>query len=225
MNPKFTFKYLLIIFYTVSSLNVFGQKHLIGFTGGINWANRSPNSNSSNRIGISSGLTYQYMLNQRLSIEANLLYSQKGFQDEVQFVNANQVLIGVDEVLTKTDYLSLPIKTGYYLGKSFYGFLNIGVIPSILLKANLDFPSYYEKEINNDNADSFNIYNETSKFDLAGLAEIGAGIKISNKYHVFTSFTYQKSFTKFLDEESYTLYNMNHVGKVLSIGFKYAIPN
>lgn len=119
------------------------------------------------------------------------------------------------------DYVSLPIKTGLNFGNKFFGFANIGVIPSLLVNAKT-----ITLTINADGRvtgnETVDVTSRVTKFDLAGLAEIGGGYKIKSRYWLFTSFAYQYSLTTITNSE-YFADSKRHNGMTLIIGLKCAL--
>ena len=132
-------KKAIIIILTLISLNVVGQNHFIGMKGSINWTNISSNdifSGTDYRTGLSGGLTYEYLFRTHLSLGVDLIYNQRGFNDNVTIMDNQGIPIG-DKAKYKYDYVSIPFKTGYNIGNTFYSFANVGLIPSLLVNAKL----------------------------------------------------------------------------------------
>jgi hypothetical protein len=216
-------KRILTVLTIVLSIPAFGQNHFIGLKGGINWTNvNSSNfmSNNDNRTGFNSGLTYQYFLNERFSIGIDLLYFQRGFTNGNVFTDQLGNLN--EERATSTfdyDYLSIPLKAGIMIGDKFSGFANLGIVPSILVEAITTTPVIegVQEETTN------NVTDKVSKFDFAGLAEIGANYKINPNFLLSASFGYQHSFTRISNEDYFSNSEIRHYGMILSFGMQYAL--
>ncbi len=198
---------LLIVLFAVP---VFGQNHFIGLKGGINWTNVIADnflSDNDYRNGFVGGLTYEYEFKKKFHIGLDLVYAQKGFNNDIIFTDENGNPIG--EKATSGfyyDYLSLPIKGGFSLGNNFAGFLNLGIVPSLLINAETIIPT-----------------DKVTKFDFGGLIEIGRSYKFKERFLLFTSVAYQQSFTVITNEDYFSNGKAKHYGMTLSIGLKYAL--
>lgn len=217
-------KYLSLLILIISTIKVNGQNHLIGVIGGTNLTNIATNMTSSSlnesnyRKGLTAGITYMYLIRERFSIGADFIYNQRGYSSDIIFTDDYGNPTGEKHPLIYDyDYVSLPIKTGFNIGNKLYGFTTIGIIPSILVNAKMTEPTF---EVNN-NSDviltghqTIDISDFTRRFDLAGFAEIGGGYKFKDCFWLFTSFTYQHSFTTIENKQ------IRHNGMTVSIGVK-----
>ena len=214
-------KKLFLIILTIASLTVAGQNHLIGVKGGVNITNVKYNDDpihieTKNTVSYIRGLTYEYILNKHLSLGAELLYEQRGWNVDVptfdEFGNPGNTLTNREDFT----YLSLPIKVGYSIGGNLYGFMNLGVIPARLLSCKVTHP------IENGGA-VYDVYSQYKNYDIAALAELGGGYKIKDRIRLFSSFTYQHSLiTASVPRDVYSL-ELTHYGMSLTIGVKYSI--
>ena len=219
-------KKIIILLLTLTAINVAGQNNLIGIKGGINWTNisLSPPSDIINcRTGLNSGLTYEYLLNTHFSLGADLIYNQRGERSVAYFTDQAGNDTG-DKAIEKfnIDYISVPLKVGYQIGHKFYGFANIGVIPSMVEHATLYTPLYesYGRMFISATAD---MTKRVTKFDIAGLLELGGGYKFKNRYWLFTSIGYQYSFTTLYNSNYFINDNLRNHGITWSVGIKYAL--
>lgn len=74
--------FLPLFILTTSTLKVAGQNNLIGVKCGANSTNiTSSNFSSQNdsRTGLTTGLTYEFLIKKHFSIGADLIYNQRGF--------------------------------------------------------------------------------------------------------------------------------------------------
>ena len=205
------------------SIQTYGQNHFLGVQGGINLTNvNSSNftSNNDNRIGFNSGVTYQYYQNERFNLGIDLLYFQRGFTNDI--VYTDELGNPTGETATSEfnyDYLSLPLKGGVVIGDKFSGFANLGIIPSFLLDAKTTTPAIegFQEET------TVNVTDRVTKFDLGGLAEIGASYKITQGFLLSATFGYQHSFTSITNDDYFSNAEVRHYGMILSIGLKYAL--
>lgn len=217
-------KKALLILLTVMALNAAGQNHLVGVKGGVNFTNITfkHHSDTDFRIGATVGATYEYRFKNRLSVGADLMYDQRGYEMIMGFImideSGNEHYLNSFTYRSYSDYVSLPLKFGFNFGNKFHGFINIGLIPSLLINAKVIRPLF---------DDDFNVLEEeheydasegTRKFDIAGFAEIGAGYKFCGRYWIFASLAFQHSFI------SYNAFGKwYHNGMSANIGVKYAL--
>jgi hypothetical protein len=219
-------KNLLLIILTISTLKVVGQNHLIGVKGGVNSTNITSSnylSQSDSRTGLTAGLTYEFLFKKHFSIGADLIYNQRGFTNDRVFTDNLGNPTGEKYTTTfNYDYVSLPIKTGFNIGTKLYGFTNIGVIPSLLVDAKTTTPTF-DTDAKFTGNETFDVTNRVSKFDFAGLVEIGGGYKLNGRYWLFTSFSYQYSFTTITNSDYFANSKIRHNGMNLTIGLKCAL--
>lgn len=215
---KLIFTFLIIVIMPVS---LGAQNHLIGIQGGLNLANASTSNFPSQgyRKGVNAGLSYEYLLKEHFSIGADLLYTQRGFTSTIPFINSNGYITAPNSRSQfNYDYVSLPIKASYRLGEKFYGFVNLGIVPSILVNA-----TTIVDNMNTGMSDNYDQTDRVNKFDLSGIAELGAGYKIQNRYWLFGSVGYQSSFISTTTEQYFAELQMFHYGFTFSLGVKYAL--
>jgi hypothetical protein len=219
-------KNILLIILTISTLDVAGQIHFIGLKGGVNSTNITSSnllSQTDSRTGLTAGLTYEYLFKKHFSVGADLIYNQRGFTNDIVFTDNLGNPTG-EKHTTKFnyDYLTVPIKTGFNIGTKLYGFTNIGIIPSLLVDAKTTTPTF-DTDGKLTGNETFDVTNRVSKFDFAGLVEIGGGYKLKGRYWLFTSFSYQHSFTTITNSDYFANSKIRHNGMALTIGLKCAL--
>jgi hypothetical protein len=219
-------KNIFLFILTISTLKVAGQNHLIGVKGGANSTNITSSnflSQSDSRTGLTAGLTYEFLFKKHFSIGADLIYNQRGFTNDIVFTDNLGNPTGEKYTLKfNYDYISLPIKTGFNIGTKLYGFTNIGVTPSLLVDARTTTPTF-DTDGKLTGNETFDVTNRVSKFDFAGLVEIGGGYKFKGRYWLFTSFLYQHSFTTITNSDYFANSKIKHNGMALTIGLKCAL--
>ena len=209
----------------MATLNAVGQNQFIGVKGSVNLTNISSSDirNTDYRTGLSSGITYEYLFGKHYSLGADIIYNQRGFRDYLTLTDNTGNPTGEKAIYKYNyDYLSIPIKTGFNIGNTFYSFANIGLIPSILVNAKTFLPPF---DINAKvgGSDVIDLTNKVTKFDLAGLIEIGGGYKFKNRYWLFSSIGYQQSITTITNSEYFANSKIRHNGMNLTVGMKYAL--
>jgi len=212
--------FLLII---VSTFQVSVHAQQIRIISGLSRTNVSSFATiPDTKSGLYLEVNYAYFI-KNYSLSAGISYHQRGFIDNVVFKDEFGNETG-EKATSKIsyDYLSLPIKTGLYIGKKIYGFGYIGVVPSLLINAKLN-TSVYDAGGQLDYNDTNNMTNSFTKFDISALTEIGGGYKIQDKYRVFTSITFQQSLTTVTSEDFYSNNNLRHYSLTFSIGLSYRL--
>lgn len=216
-------KKILTVLTIVISITAFGQNHFIGLKGGINYTNvKSTNFTNSdgNRTGFHSGLTYEYPLNKRFNLGIDFLYFQKGFTNDIVFIDQSGNTAGESVIIEfNYDYLSLPLKGGIEFGEKFSGFANLGIVPSVLVDAKTITPNIegFTEETPHKMTDA------VTKFDLGGLVEIGANYNITTDFLLSAAIGYQHSFTSITNDDYYENAEARHYGLAFSIGLKHKL--
>ena len=219
-------KRLLVIILTAISLNVFGQDHWIGIQVGMEKSNETAANyfkDSKFHTGIVGGLNYELRFHNKFSVDVDLLYAQKGFfLKSVYTDNFGNVSGKSDKLQQLYDYLSLPIKIGYSVGNKLKGFAKIGICPSTILKAEGIYP-VVDINANYLRTDTYNYIHLVSKFDLGGLIELGARYGLKNNLELFSSLSYNKSFTTFTNDKFFSDGKMRHYDFSLAVGMKFKL--
>lgn len=153
------------------------------------------------------------------------MYSQRGFANSFSYTDNSGNSI-TDNEITKFnyDYVSLPLKAGLNFGSKVYNFASIGMVPSWLVNAKTTGPKF-DANGKLTGSETTDVTSRVSEFDLAGLVEIGGGYKIQNKYWLFTSATYQHSFTTITNADYFANNKIRHNGLTLAVGLKCALTN
>jgi len=122
-----------------------------------------------NNIGFYFGVGYEYILNEKISLDADLLYNTYSYDGKESFLSEN-----------KFSSLSLPITVNYYV----FDKLKVGVGGSVnnYLKAE----SIYNSEINNTLPGSSDI--EFGNNKLKVYDKINYGIHAGISYNIYSSF-------------------------------------
>lgn len=219
-------KQLLFTLLTMTSLHLIGQNNWIGLKVGLNSTNTSSDFISSTnyaKTGLSAGLTYEHACKGHLFFGADLIYNQRGFKDDIIFYTIEGNTTGERYTLKyHYNYLSVPLKLGLTFGEKLCGFTNFGVIPSLLVKANTISPTF-DSNAQRIGDETIDVTNRASKFDFAGLIEIGAAYRINERYVFAASFSYQRSLTTLTNADYFANSTIKLHGMALNIGVKYAL--
>lgn len=222
-------KHLVVIFFVFVSFSSFAQTSSIGVRIGLNKTNVSSSQYSDepkSRNGFIGGVTYEYLFNKNFFIGAELNYNERGYATSYLFVNETTSSSVQYEGTHSYNYISLPIKSGFYFGNKVQGFGSIGVIPSILVDAKIVFPTNLDQSGQLSGMETRDVKDITNSFDLAAMVELGISYKIQNQYSIFSSATYQRSFTSFSSSDSYypaPYTEAFHKGLSFSLGVRYTL--
>ncbi|MCJ8290749.1 MAG: PorT family protein [Crocinitomicaceae bacterium] len=213
---------LILVLIVLTAVPVFGQNHYIGLRSGVSLSNVISEdlfNDRDFRTGFIGGLTYEYKFENKFSISIDLVYAQKGFSEDAIFNDETGSIIDLTHSTNfNYDYLSIPIKGGFSIGNNFQGFLNLGILPSMLVNAKTITSSIgIYGALNQDIAEY------VDKFDLGGLLEIGGSYKFKERFLLFSSLTYQQSFTSITNDNYFSDWSIKHNGMTLSVGLKYAL--
>jgi len=217
-------RHFLFLLFIIISLTSLGQS-FIGVKGGLNLTYNSFNDlykMRNSRSGLSGGLTYELFIKKNTSFGADLLYNQRGFTEEIVFTD-NQGNPTGQKATTEYNfnYLSLPVKVGIYTKNRTRIGLNLGFVPSCLIKSETILPPY-ESGGQVYNGQTINTTDRVTKFDFAGLVEFAFNFQLKDNYWFLGTISYQHSFTDFTNKDYFNR-NMNHYGLILSIGFRYRL--
>lgn len=218
-------KKTLFFLFLLSGLYAQAQTHIVGLNIGTNSSSISSNAvfgTPSLRLGFHGGLGYEYIFKNKLSLGAEVQYQERGFRQATNFTDQFGALLGISNSDYRINYLSIPVKVGYYVGNRFFGFGNIGLAPSFLLKAQATFPTLNlaGEIIEQEPVDNTSSY---SSFDLGGRAEVGGGYKLNKQFWVTGSVAYLHSLTPtkvsgFLNELQLRQFGIN-----VNLGLKYTL--
>lgn len=190
---------LVIVLSLIVSLGAFAQKVHYGVRAGANFAVQSEiadyASNNNIRTGLTVGAFGNYELNEKMSLQAELNYDQKGGKSE--------------DATLKYDYLSIPVLFKYSLGKSDNTALkfnvNLGPYAAYLLQS--------EVEIGDQAID---MKDQTEDFELGGI--LGFGMKYPvGKQNLVLDLRMGLGFTQFDKVDSAP--NNKYIG--LTLGYEF----
>lgn len=222
ITKKINMKNIVLAILTVTSIHVSGQ-HLIGVKGGVSITNISSTEfldNHESRTGFCGGLSYEYFSKDNHSISVDLVFHQRGFISDVNFFDDQGNPTGQAAMEFRYDYLSMPIKTGIHVGERLSAFGNLGIVPAILINAKTKTPSYVADGIEYP-SETIDVTDVVTKFDFAGLIEIGVNYKTTEKFWLFSALAYQSSFTTLTNSNYFADSKIKHNGLTLCLGVKF----
>lgn len=158
-------KTLLMAMVLLLSTGAFSQKIHYGIKAGTNFAVQSELAdyfqNDQIRVGLSAGVFGNYAFTDKMQLQAEINYDQKGAKS--------------DEVTAKYDYLSVPVLFKYSLGKSDHTALNfnvnLGPYAAFLLNSELEMD-----ENTTDMADA------TENFEAGAILGFGMKYPVGNDH-------------------------------------------
>jgi hypothetical protein len=210
------FKHTLQVIFLLLTISGYGQNYFIGLKAGANFTNVKDDifNDKVFKTGLCTGLTFDYLFGNRISLSADLLYTQKGFGNYFIFedgIGGNGLSGGRELVFFHYNYISIPAKIGYFVGGKFHGFGNIGLSPSYLVNS---------KTVS-ENGNSINEKNKVAKFDLAGQIEMGCGYLFKERFNIYSSISFAHSFTYLSNQNYFESGNIRNYGITASLGLKY----
>jgi len=219
-------KKVTLITLIIFNLSSKGQNHLIGFQSSINFSKVTTdlfNTPTHFRTGMAIGITYDYTFKKYFTIGSDIIYNQLGFSNDIIFIDNLGFPTGYKATIKYNyDYIKLPIRFGFNYGKTFYGFVDIGLTPSFLVNAKTFIPTIVTDYITFPKT-SINMTKKVNLFDIGGAINIGGGYKFKERYWLYTSFGFQHSFMTISNNDYYAKSKLIHYNYALSIGFKYRI--
>ncbi|MCP1995632.1 porin family protein [Flavobacterium sp. HSC-61S13] len=183
-----------------------------GFKFGLNFANlKEDGSSTKGKVGFHGGVFIEAALNEKFSIQPELLYSSQGAKEEVP-KNMGYNFSG--ESTLKLDYINIPIMFKYYPIEN----LSITAGPQIgfLVKSKftIDSPSYQPQAII-DNSKVNDLFNKLDYGVNFGLELNTAGFFFGARYNLGLANIYKNSGLFTLENKAY-----NRVFQ-LSTGYKF----
>ena len=185
----------LIFSLLISSSTLFSQshKHWFAVKGGMNFCFSNTfiqsdfltHSNLPKGMNSQSfGVGYTYLRNNSLVLNADFIYMQKGgYLDNIALSPDTEV-----DMTFRTQHLTIPLKVGVNVGKTFYAQFLFGLSTTFLLTARFQY------DLDNVN---YNIKPYAHSYiDLGMNAEAKTGYCFSDQLRFFLSVTYDRSFFK-----------------------------
>jgi hypothetical protein len=123
--------------------------------------------------GFLIGASFEYYLNESLSLKTNLNYERKSFGDSFPFTDNRGMLIGQIKVTTNFDYLTIPIMAKYEFGNSKKFFVNGGPFLGFLLSTK--------------NKGKSKVLNLNSSTNIEGLKKINVGLSFGIGMKVYSN--------------------------------------
>lgn len=192
----------------------------MGISGGVNASMVNGMANDRFLLSPVVGVNYQLQFANILSFGVDVLYDQRGGKAEI-FTGWPDNDRMEEYIPLRNRYLSVPIKFGLVSQGDVFGFGNIGVVPSYLISAHLDYTSAGFPH----DSDLVEFTDEFSRLDIAFMLEGGGGIKVADKLHILATMGVQMGFVDIYDDPV-SFYDEqpieHHYGFTLSVGARYA---
>lgn len=218
MKTVLTTLITLLLINTVAT----SQNHFIGFKAGPGFSNINSSllEDTEVRVGLNTGITYEYFLSENLSLGAEVLYTQRGFRDDFfarDSQNQNpETLVGEFNY----DYVSIPLRVSYSGTSKTYGFISAGLVPAFVVNAKTKTPAYNAGGLDGQTVD---VKDDVTKFDMSGMIEFGGGYRFTERFIGFVSVAGQLSFTQLSNDDYFNGQTMRHYGFLTAVGIKYKL--
>ncbi len=216
---------LSFLFILITS-SVVGQKHYIGLQAGFSMTNSSAKENfidTKMRTGFDGGINYIYKFSEKYRLGIDVLYSQKGFTNNINITDDVGVFIGEEKMEFNYDYFCIPLKIGYEFGNKLKLIPTIGIVPSYLLKAEETIAPTFDSNENIITHEVLDTKKYVSKFDLGGIVELGIESLLSDNLIFCPGINYKHSLTTFSNSDYFDGYNTRHYGFSVVVGLKYKL--
>lgn len=202
-----------------------GAQHLIGIKAGPGWSGitaRNFAPGHTGRTGLNAGLTYDYRRSSHFVLGAELMYQQRGYRESIIITDAFGNPDGKEYVIrTDFDYLALPLKAGLEYGKTFYGFGNLALVPSFMLRSVGHLPAIlWSGGVMP--ASSVSATDSWRRFDLGLSAELGCGYRVQDRFQFYGSLAFQHGGFNFVRQNNNGA-NAWQRALMLSFGVKMAL--
>jgi hypothetical protein len=208
--------FLILLFVATTG---YAQRHFIGFKVGGSMTNVTTErlfESTNDKLGVVTGISYEFMVSDQFSIGVDALYTQRGFKDDFYQLQNGEL----DDTKFSYNYIALPLKGTFVTKSKTYVILAAGFVPAFLVKAETKTP-----EFDNNPSQTTTTTDQVTSFDLAGLLELGCGYKISDRFHIYTTLSGQLSFTTFTNDDYFSIVEGKHYGFAFTAGVKYALPS
>lgn len=212
-------RFTLLIAFVLFAHLLFAQKDLIGLRGGINWSHvktDTPFEDSDATTGFLGGITYQHQFQSGLYWGVDVLYTERGFEDELipgtfdPCLGCLRVAAPVDNQFN-FDYLSFPVKVGFTFGEQVMFFTDFALVPATLVNGNIETTNSSQE------------ITEADQFDLATQIEIGAAFHLFEGWAAYGSLSYLNSLTSSTNANYFPGDQMLHRNVNLSFGVRYEL--
>ncbi|MCG6188040.1 outer membrane beta-barrel protein [Maribellus maritimus] len=216
-------KLLIVLFISIASFTK-AQEQFIGIQTGINFTNINSDGlgDMENRTGFTGGISYEYQHSSNFQFGVDVLYSQQGFASELDLVNETGNYTGDHDLKYKFDYFNLPIKIGYAFGRSIKIVPRIGIEPAYLNKCEFEVPALnMNGKITG--SEIYELTDKATRFNLAGLTELGIEAKLSNRIVLCPAVSFKQSFTSADNTDFFEGSSLKHHGLSITIGVKYEL--
>jgi hypothetical protein len=184
-----------------------------GVKGGLNFSNLSGDGSPTMKVGVQLGIFGEYKIDEKFSIQPELLYSTQGAKYE--FSDYDGVTYYTENYDYKLSYLNIPIMAKYYVSEKFS--FEAGPQFGFLLNANEDY-SYVE-------SDEFGvIFSESGSQDVKKyLNSVDYGINLGIGYNVNDKISLVLRYNLGLNdlEKDLASGRSGHKNKVLQLSFGY----
>ncbi|MCW4467442.1 PorT family protein [Flavobacterium sp. MFBS3-15] len=163
-----------------------------GIKAGLNIATITGDVNdASPRLGVHFGVTAEFKLSDRFSIQPELLYSMQGVKETVSEEYLGSIITG--EGTTKMDYINLPVMAKIYLSDGFS--LEVGPQIGVLVSGKISYDLNFEGENVSGTEDASS---ELKSVDFAFNAGLGyklpSGLFFQGRYSLGLTNTYDGDF-------------------------------
>jgi len=189
------------------------------------WIADSRNNREIPKFGFTTGVNFAYRINKRITLEAGILFSDKGEKTRKDTLIYNPPTVQTDPSLPirinysyQYLYIDIPIKVNVnILSKRTKLYIFAGVSPNIfIIEKTISFPEYSDGEIKRRTSTS------TSEYNLINLAVIG-GLGFSYDFNKYIYLKAEPTYTRSITSITHTPIKGYLYSFGLNVGLYYKI--
>ena len=217
-------KSLLLVLTVIISNTASAQEHSYGFKAGLSvLKTERPNYDYYNDArGLVVDGFYQFNKGP-LVARTSLGYQQKGFSQELIYVDSNNVILGEGAIeKIKHSYFGLSQVVGVEFGKKLYGFATIGTRLSYYFTTSASSDEFKLNDGTTMAAYNWNL-DYVEPIDVTGVIEVGAGYRMESGSRMFLIASYDHGLKKIRHANEFTPDPWKHNNYNFQIGFSQLI--
>jgi hypothetical protein len=208
-------------------LGAISQTQSLGLKTGLSWCNQSGSNYYSSSESIQRYLLsadYNYQFKSKLKVGVGVSYAPAGFKVPLIFTDQAGNVINNEPLYMKFthDYISIPIKVGYEFGNKLFGYGDIGIAPSFLIKAERTNPTFDENLQHNGEV-TIEMTDQYAPIEFGGVLDLGIGYKLSDRYSLFVEGNFYQGLTTITTDNYFIDKTIFNSRSSALIGIRYTL--
>lgn len=218
-------KIIFFLLISISSLSAIAQNQTLGFQMGMNTTSvkdYDSEVNSEGQTQLIVGISYNRNLYRKFILGMDALYAQQSYLVKKYYFSTLYPTVTEASDVFKYHYLSFPIKIGYEFGRKFKVIPQIGIVPSVLLKAESSTPQFnLVDSVTQVTAKVKDITSGESGFVLGWMIALEMDYALSNKLLFTTSLADYKNLK--ISTRTTNSGSISFASFALTVGLKYSL--